>query len=378
MRTGTSHRRPHEIVVLIAAAIAIVSASAVFATRSGPATTDANGLRIETPLHHGGLDTPHSHHRSIGTSPAMEADFIEHAGHAAGLRPPTGAPARHAADHVAPTDPQSAHHAAAGVDEPAPPGSRSPRGQPGLDRQVVSALSHEGRFTVDCAFSHALRDDPIVYPRQRGASHPHEFFGNASTDAYSTAKSLRAHAKTSCSREADGSAYWVPALYDDNRRVEPTLLSVYYFAGSKDNRTIEAFPQGLKMITRDARATWYCTGRGPTSAAVDGAPRCGAGQHLLLGLSFPDCWDGKYLQRADHVSHMAVPVDDACPSSHPVAVPRVDVLVHYPGSNGGNVKLAPLDDPSSPHADFINAWDQPTLEGLVRDCLNAGVECDRR
>jgi hypothetical protein len=33
-------------------------------------------------------------------------------------------------------------------------------------------------------------DDPIVFPRQPGAAHQHDFFGNTSTNAYSTDASL--------------------------------------------------------------------------------------------------------------------------------------------------------------------------------------------
>ena len=74
-------------------------------------------------------------------------------------------------------------------------GSMSPRGT---------------NFFSDCRFSHSAPDDPIVRPGLPGASHPHEFFGNTSTDARSSLQSLLAHG-TTCMRKADTAAYWVPA-----------------------------------------------------------------------------------------------------------------------------------------------------------------------
>src|SRR6266508_3973475 len=44
-------------------------------------------------------------------------------------------------------------------------------------------------FRVLCASSHVLADDPIVHPNMPGASHLHQFFGNATTDAASSASS---------------------------------------------------------------------------------------------------------------------------------------------------------------------------------------------
>src|SRR5262245_26804551 len=67
-------------------------------------------------------------------------------------------------------------------------------------------------FKVQCPASHRLPDDPIVFPGKPGASHLHQFIGNRTTDANSTADSLLAGG-TTCDDQADTSAYWVPALY---------------------------------------------------------------------------------------------------------------------------------------------------------------------
>jgi hypothetical protein len=84
-----------------------------------------------------------------------------------------------------------------------------------------------GSFQVVCRSSHTNSDDPIVFPRRPGAAHQHDFFGNVSTNAYSTNASL-AGKRTTCSRPGDTAAYWTPALLNNGRRVEPDRLIAYY------------------------------------------------------------------------------------------------------------------------------------------------------
>src|SRR5436190_1553600 len=57
-------------------------------------------------------------------------------------------------------------------------------------------------FLGSCTFSHMAMDDPIVYPRQPGASHDHSFVGNTTTNAFSTVRSLRAGSST-CKRDGE-------------------------------------------------------------------------------------------------------------------------------------------------------------------------------
>jgi hypothetical protein len=60
----------------------------------------------------------------------------------------------------------------------------------------------------------------------------------------------------------------------------------------------------------------------------------------------------------------------SCPASHPVAIPRVDIEVHYGYIPGGPSRVT-LSSGSwtSLHGDFWNAWDPATLQGLVNRCL---------
>ena len=66
-----------------------------------------------------------------------------------------------------------------------------------------------GNFVSVCRYSHSAPDDPIVHPASPGTSHRHDFFGNTSTDAFSTTESLQA-APDLCRSDGDHAAYWCP------------------------------------------------------------------------------------------------------------------------------------------------------------------------
>ena len=242
---------------------------------------------------------------------------------------------------------------------------------------------------VVCHPSHVNHDDPIVFPRQPGAAHQHEFFGNRSTNAYSTLSSLTGK-PTTCSRPGDTAAYWVPSVLNNGRRVVPDRVIAYYRTTKiRDIDSIRPFPRGLKMIAGSAMATasnpqptrivnWSC------GDGVEGTARPPAScpntttETLRLRIAFPNCWNGKTLDSADHKSHMAyagVGGVRGCPSSHPVPVPELSLNFRYKvaGSLSG-VRLA-SGGVHSAHADFFNSWNQSVLAQLVKDCLNAGRVC---
>ena len=246
---------------------------------------------------------------------------------------------------------------------------------------------HGGAFFSNCRFSHSAEDDPIVYPREPGRSHHHTFFGNVSTDAYSTRASLRA-AQTSCRLRGDTAAYWIPTLYQGDQEVRPSKAQFYYLMrGYSDMRP---FPPGLKMIAGDPHALspqrtriayWACGGgAGLRSGPWRSVPRCpkmrtpfhGRDRNeqtfLELHVNFPDCWDGRRLDAPDHQSHMAHSTNYRCPASHPVKLPLIRLNVQYPTTGGEGVRLA-SGGMYSGHADFFNAWDQTVLTELVNECF---------
>jgi hypothetical protein len=234
---------------------------------------------------------------------------------------------------------------------------------------------HDGIFLSVCRPSHVASDDPIVFPGDEGASHQHEFFGNVTTNADSTYRSLRAGA-TTCRIAADTAAYWVPSLFANGERVAPIKVNAYYLAGRGRGRIV-AFPAGLKVIAGDHEATtpqalaitgWKCSGVQDPRLAVD-PKTCPDGSHDVMVIRFPDCWNGKDLDSTDHKSHMAYRVGGTCPAGYPVRVPRLSLNVHFdlPATTGLTLASGAI---YSAHADFFNAWNQTALTRLVRANLN--------
>lgn len=234
-------------------------------------------------------------------------------------------------------------------------------------------------FVSVCRYSHSAPDDPIVKPGQPGAAHEHDFLANTSTDAASTYASLQA-AASRCARRGDTAAYWTPSLQDGGRTVRPSHVRAYYLTAGKDPASIKTVPAGLKVVAgNDGRVVrWACVGADTPGIGQRTVPSCPAGTHLVMRISFPDCWDGANIDSPDHKSHLAYSVRGRCPAAHPVPLPRLRLGVHYPGSNGGRDVTLSSGGPDTAHADFFNAWDQPTLDRLVRDCINAGVRCGAR
>ena len=244
-------------------------------------------------------------------------------------------------------------------------------------RRALIAVGKGGgtNFVSVCRYTHSNQDDPIVFPGAPGATHHHDFFGNTTTNASSTYQSLRA-GSTTCRIQGDTAAYWAPSLWANGKLVQPVLARIYYLPGRKDNKTVRAFPAGLRVLAKGDNVVvrWSCVGRDQRTKAQSSPPTCPQGTHLVEHIRFPDCWDGHNLDSPDHTSHMTFARGGACPASHPVPVPAIVLNIHYP-TQGGNVTLGFPDKPVAAHADFFNAWNQTTLDRLVRECINAGLHC---
>jgi hypothetical protein len=235
-------------------------------------------------------------------------------------------------------------------------------------------------FVADCPASHRGQDDPIVYPGEPGRSHLHEFFGNETTDAYSTAKSLR-RSDTTCKPRADRSAYWVPVLLDGAGEPIDVLEGTFYYVSAHENRReLRLWPPGLRVVAGydygppGGAARWSCKGSGmPSERSI---PRCPAGNPLELLLNFPDCWDGERRDAPNHHEHMAYSVAGNCPKSHPVAVPGLRYKLLYDSLGGSDVRLSIGEDEATlAHGDFFDAWRRSALRNRVRDCLVRRIKC---
>ena len=238
------------------------------------------------------------------------------------------------------------------------------------------------QFAVECGFSHAAPDDPIVHPGQPGRSHLHTFFGSTVAHADTTPGDL-ATGGTTCAQTLDRASYWAPALLDHGEMVEPTGATAYYRPGvGVDPAGVEPYAFGLKMIGGDQTASepqpldvvaWTC-GTGSERRATP--PACPEGRPLRLLVSFPDCWDGERLDSPEHVSHTARSVDGDCPASHPVAVPQLLLAVSYPVTGGAHDLSLASGSLLTGHADFFNGWDEDKLATEIASCINRAVTCD--
>jgi hypothetical protein len=201
-----------------------------------------------------------------------------------------------------------------------------------------------GAFRTVCRYSHMNTDDPIVVPRQPGASHLHMFWGNTKTDAFSTAETIARSGNGTCRGGiANRTAYWAPAVIDTRTGapLAPELIHVYYksaYQGSRPDQ-IQPLPDGLRMVAGNAKASavqdhmgWGCFDGGGRSATI---PRCRPGDHVSMDVEFPSCWDGQHLDSDDHKKHMAYGTfGRGCPASHPVALPVISYHVLFPVSAG--------------------------------------------
>jgi uncharacterized protein DUF1996/F5/8 type C domain-containing protein len=240
-------------------------------------------------------------------------------------------------------------------------------------------------FLADCPASHRLPDDPIIFPNMPGASHMHSFFGSTVTDAYSNVNTLL-NANSNCNPSIDKSAYWIPTFYNNNVPVEPTTGIFYYLGEGVSDALIaqtQPFPLGLRIVAGNAKATgpndntisrWSCLAAGEVGSSHDFVT-CPAGSMLESYLDFPHCWDGVNLDSADHKSHMAYPVNNACPASHPVVVPKLRQVMRYPvNGNPANFRLA-SGAGYTMHGDFFNAWPVEEMARRVNDCIRPIIKC---
>ena len=258
---------------------------------------------------------------------------------------------------------------------------------------VGSASASSPGWLLVCPYTHSSTTDPIVFPGMTGMSHLHDFFGNISTGATSTYASMTA-APTTCKAASDTAGYWVPALYRNGVKVSPSgswagvkvREQIYYRANNLAAGTkVRAFPPDLRMVAGNGHATsvagnpmlgkeiyWGCSDNSETGKLT--APISCATGIITLHVGFPNCWDGVLTHHND-TAHLTYPKSGHCPSTFPIALPRVIERFEYPvGTTSGAITLA-----SGPtytvHADFWNTWHQARLDTLVTSCLNAAVDC---
>jgi hypothetical protein len=279
-------------------------------------------------------------------------------------------------------------------------------------------------FVVSCGFTGIEKRaavDPIVDPGNPTSFHLHDFFGNTTTNQNSTLQSLRDAASqpdhgTTCEPKpgntfGDTAAYWIPTVSWAPTRGKPKTLQAsktffYYRAGLKKPADVKPFPaydvdsdgdvDGLKIVTVQGKnVEWRCQGGtfSPTPPT-----RCGDNATLVVRIFFPDCLavandeqgqpildhpltdtadDPARFPTNDHRSHMVAAGSAGCPTTHPYQVPRLQTNFLFKDTiltKKGQPTLSSdhQGDPpgSTMHADYFNAWQEGTLEDLVKRCIN--------
>uniref|UniRef100_UPI001E5169D5 DUF1996 domain-containing protein n=1 Tax=Streptomyces clavuligerus TaxID=1901 RepID=UPI001E5169D5 len=262
-----------------------------------------------------------------------------------------------------------------------------------------------GSVTVDCGRNergHRNTDNVVTSPGLvGGAHHTHDYVGNTTTDARSTAASLAA-APTTCAG-GDRSAYFWPVLRrldregpdtgahgggrhgNTGRILLPSSVRIDYL-GNPVSKVVP-HPAGLRMITGDpvaatattdarVRAEWGCSGsprRGATRY-----PRCPDGGGPTRTLTFPSCWNGLHPDSEGHRSHIVFPAaNGVCPpATFPVPKLRVTLRYELPGGVPYAVDSFPEQHrhPRTDHAMFVDVTTEARRTRIAR-CLNEGRRC---
>jgi hypothetical protein len=267
----------------------------------------------------------------------------------------------------------------------------------------ATSQGQNGQFRTICEFSHLNYDDPIVSPGIAGASHLHMYFGNTKVDASTTALDIVDKGGSTCDGfGANRTAYWYPALFDNNGKVRiPNLVNMYYKAENVAQPAggYTAMPQGLVMIANNSMATspqatnyengWYCTTSiyVATGDRLPTIPDCSPPNTLGLKVSYPRCWDGVNLDSADHKSHVvyaSTSYPSQCPATHPKVLPTVTALMEWELSEpitGGwylaSDKHAGMNVPGGTtfHGDWFGGWNKDVAKAFNDGCLKTEWNC---
>jgi hypothetical protein len=278
---------------------------------------------------------------------------------------------------------------------------------PGYSLPRVTATSDtgnrnngEGDFREFCTFAKFDFQDPIVFPGQPEASHLHLFFGNVGVTETSTPQSIQTTGNSTCAGGTlNRSGYWVPAMIDTvtHQPVRPTELLVYYKTGLIPTSEIHPVPEGLVMVSGNAKNTlpgvnpvsYGCISPTAYTQATPYIQQCPDTTYEILGdFGFQQCWDGVNLDSPDHHSHMGDPTGTYpvfhCPPDHPVALPLISYNIRWPTFPNGsaNMRLSSDNYPASGlnggysgHADYMVGWDRATIDKFTTYCLQASADC---
>ncbi|MFE2537954.1 DUF1996 domain-containing protein [Streptomyces sp. NPDC059371] len=288
--------------------------------------------------------------------------------------------------------------------------------QPNAQNPQPQADASQGEFVSSCGVNaNGLfnSDNVIVAPGvTNGAHHFHDYIGNQSNTAFASDDDL-AKADTSCQDKGDKSSYYWPVVRLQNGKQErdagapgggtegnagqivtPKQVTLTFVGNPRSKVT--AMPRLLRIITGDAKAfvngpananaSWSCTGF-EDRQLKDKYPLCPQGSDVVRTFKFQSCWDGANIDSANHRTHVAfADAQGNCPANFkaiPQLVQRIVYAIDAPSLQDGG-RTAPLfavdsfpenlHKPVTDHGDFINVFDEGTMNDVV-DCINSGKKC---
>ena len=253
-------------------------------------------------------------------------------------------------------------------------------------------------LTVHCRYAMSMQVDPIVSPGIIPSAHMHDFFGNTGVNENSTADSLLGNA-TTCRTAGDTAAYWFPQPVVNGVPTVSTGSMGEYWNGAKHG--VATPPHGMTYVAGNGHAesaadnphlTWTC---GDSSSALGGpAPKdctnaTAGSRDVTAVLVFASCWDGMAAfdtQSGISPAHFVYPPGTSCPAGYTRIArlvshthfldPRTGKIMVNPYNADGSLALAFSSGPYYTfHGDFLNSWDQPTLDALIQGCLDLVGTC---
>jgi hypothetical protein len=268
----------------------------------------------------------------------------------------------------------------------APPTTPPPTTPTATVPTPIPPIGGSNLISDTCFYSHEANDDPILDPGRPGQSMAHDFFGNSTTGASSTAASL-VGGTTTCSTGADASAYWTPVLSQNGVPITPSRNLIYWAGLQTLNPPVTVPRAGLEMIAGDENAMapqstkvvgWRCVG--DSTQPFSPAPvSCPGPKGLELRVTFPSCWDGHTLNGAAQTNVVYAGRDAHCPTGYPVRIPTVVFHVIYPitSAAGLTLSMGPGQQGSvdTAHGDFISGWNQSVLTALIDGCAGPAHAC---
>jgi hypothetical protein len=264
-------------------------------------------------------------------------------------------------------------------------------------------------FRVFCGISHMNNDDPMVFPGQPNATHHHTYYGQTGVKYNTDLNKLSETGNSTCvGGIMNRSAYWHPTVV--NGQGVPLVSTsgngrgvVFYYKAGFDGippEMIVAPPKGLRMLVGNSKAKTAAELKATVYSCLKNSngtnystnsksfPNCAVGDSLQMTVNFLQCWDGKNLDSPDHISHMANPngqTANKCPASHPVAIPKITMNMHFPVTVANEVTTWRLSSDNyefngsnagySGHADWVSGWQQEIIEAAVKGCINAKKDC---